>query len=466
MQKNNYKPAKKKHLLLTALTSLILISCAVFTLCVYNRSYNAKALEDIRKADSSTGAPVSPPAISDAGGTDGTDSENGTVNPESSGNKSSASGELHGVWISFFDYNEKGYTRTSFTREAETMLDKCKADNFSDVFVHVRMFADAMYNSKYFPWSRYSSGKIGKSPGFDPLSIMVTEAHKRGLKIHAWINPYRITKDTTSNSALAKSSYAYKWRNSKSPSLRRNVLNYDGRLYFNPSKTQVQNLIVNGVKEIVQNYDVDGIHFDDYFYPYLGTTYRKNFDAKEYNTYVKKCRNNGTTPVSIVTWRRRNVNRLIKNVYSAVKSADKKCVFGISPAGNISNLYLNNNYYCDVKEWMGNPGYIDYICPQIYWSFEHPSCPYKKTLNTWTAIKRHKSVKLYAGLAAYRAGISAKEAKAIGDKGWAKSNTVLKRQIKYAQNTGETSGFIFFDYSDLKRSSARKEINNATKLFK
>ncbi len=115
---------------------------------------------------------------------------------------------------------------------------------------------------------------------------------------------------------------------------------------------------------------------------------------------------------------------------------------------------------------MQNPGYIDYICPQIYWSFEHPSCPYKKTLNTWTAVKRHKNVKLYAGLAAYRAGISAKEAKTIGDKGWAKSNTVLKRQVKYAQDTGETSGFIFFDYSDLKRSSARKEINNAVKLFK
>lgn len=218
MQKNNYTPAKKKHFLLTVLTLLILVSCAVFTLYVYKHPDNAKALEDIRKADSGTGGPVSPPAVSNTGDKDGTDNENNTVNPGSSGSKSPASSELHGVWVSFFDYNEKGYTRESFTRQAETMFDTCKANNFSDVFVHVRMFADAMYNSKYFPWSRYSSGKIGKSPGFDPLSIMVAEAHKRGLKIHAWINPYRITKDTTSNSALAKSSYAYKWRNSKSPS--------------------------------------------------------------------------------------------------------------------------------------------------------------------------------------------------------------------------------------------------------
>ncbi len=475
MQKNTYRQAKKKNFILPVLTSLVLISCAVFTLCVYNRSRSVKALEDLKAENNASldatapDGPVSPPAINDNSSLDGTGStsnESSTVTPGSSGTKTPASGELHGIWISFLDYSPKGYTRASFTKHVQTMFDNCKSKNFDTVFVHVRMFSDAMYNSKYFPWSKYSSGKIGKSPGFDPLQIMVTEAHSRGLKIHAWINPYRITKDTTSNSALAKSSYAYKWRNSKSPSLRRNVLNYGGQLYFNPSKQTVQNLIINGVKEIVKNYDVDGIHFDDYFYPNLGTAYRKNFDAKEYNTYAKKCRKNGTAPLSIVTWRRNNVSKLIKNVYSAVKKIDKNCIFGISPAGNINNLYLNNNYYCDVKKWMGNPGYIDYICPQIYWSFKHPSCPYKATLKTWTSVKKHKNVKLYTGLAAYRAGISSKEAKAIGDKSWSKSNTILKRQIQYSRNTGDVSGFIFFDYADLERSSARKEIKNATNLFK
>lgn len=453
MEKNNYKTVKKKGFFLPVLTSLILMSCAVFTLCVYNRSNNAKAIEE-------TGTPDNPVSSSAIGSTDN------TTGPGSSGIKISPSGELHGVWISFLDYNAKGYTRASFTRQVTEMFDKCKENNFNTVFVHTRMFSDAMYNSKYFPWSKYSSGKIGKSPGFDPLSIMVTEAHKRSLKIHAWINPYRITKDTTSNSALARSSYAYKWRNSKSPSLRRNVLNYGGQLYFNPSKPSVQNLIVNGVKEIVKNYNVDGIHFDDYFYPNLGTSYMKNFDAKEYNTYARNSRKGGKTPLSIVAWRRNNVTKLIKNVYSSVKKLDKNCIFGISPAGNIDNLYLKNNYYCDVKKWMGSAGYIDYICPQIYWSFKHPSCPFKKTLKTWTAVPRHKNVKLYTGLAAYRAGISSKEASLIGDKSWAKSNTILKRQIKYSRGTGEVDGFIFFDYADLKRSSARKEIKNAVSLFK
>ncbi len=462
MEKNNYKTVKKKNLFLPVLTSIILMSCAVFTLCVYNRSNSAKALEET----STSGNTVSSSAIGITDNTTNTENEDSTTSPGSSNIKSAPSGELHGVWVSFLDYNAKGYTRESFTRQAKEMFDTCKENNFNTVFVHVRMFSDAMYNSKYFPWSKYSSGKIGKSPGFDPLSIMVSEAHKLGLKIHAWINPYRITKDTTSNSALARSSYAYKWRNSKSPSLRRNVLNYGGQLYFNPSKPSVQNLIVNGVKEIVKNYDVDGIHFDDYFYPNLGTSYRKNFDAKEYNTYAKNSRKNGKTPLGIVAWRRNNVTKLIRNVYSSVKKLDKNCIFGISPAGNIDNLYLKNNYYCDVKKWMGSTGYIDYICPQIYWSFKHPSCPFKKTLKTWTAVPRHKNVKLYTGLAAYRAGISSKEASLIGDKSWAKSNTILKHQIKYSRNTGETDGFIFFDYADLKRSSARKEIKNAVSLFK
>lgn len=467
---------KRKNFILPALTSLVLISCVIFTLCVYNRSNNAKALTESESMAADDGASS---GITGSGSAAGPDSvtEPGSATSDSitkSGNtednniqnvSSSSSEEMRGIWISFLDFSSKGYTRASFTKHIKTMFNQCQKDNFNTVFVHVRMFSDAMYNSEYFPWSQYASGKIGRSPGFNPLSIMVTEAHSRGLKIHAWINPYRITKGTTSNSALAKSSYAYKWRNSKSPSLRRNVLNYGGQLYFNPSRPTVQNLITNGVKEIVRDYDVDGIHFDDYFYPYLGTDYKKNFDAQEYNSYVKKCRNNGEDAKSIVAWRRNNVSALVKKVYSAVKNIDSSCIFGISPAGNISNLYLKNNYYCDVKKWMGNAGYIDYICPQIYWSFKHPSCPYKKALNEWIDIERHKSVKLYTGLAAYRAGISSKEAALIGDKSWAKSNTILKREIIYARNTEEVDGFIFFDYADLKRRSARKEINNAIKLF-
>lgn len=451
-QTSTHEKISNCNIILCVFTLIIIIACIIFTLCVYHNSNNAKATSN---ADSQTNKDIS------SENSDNTIQDNNLQLAQ----KDSSGSELRGVWISFLDYSDKGYTRDSFTKHVQNMFDKCKADKFNTVFVHVRMFSDAMYNSKYFPWSKYSSGKIGKSPGFDPLSIMVSEAHSRGLKIHAWINPYRITKDTTSNKALAKSSYAYKWRNSKSPTLRRNVLNYGGQLYFNPSKSTVRNLITNGVKEIVKNYNVDGIHFDDYFYPNLGTSYRNNFDAKEYRIYRKNCIKNKKTPLSIVAWRRNNVSKLVKQVYSAVKKIDKNCIFGISPAGNIKNLYLKNSYYCDVKKWMNTTGFIDYICPQLYWSLKNPSLPYKKALNRWTAVPRHKNVKLYTGLAAYRAGISSYEAKLIGDKSWSKSNTILKREITYSRNTGEVTGFIFFDYADLERSSARKEINNAVKLF-
>ena len=374
--------------------------------------------------------------------------------------------ELHGIWISYLNYKTSGYTKSQFTEFIKKTFDSCVSNDYNAVFVHVRMFSDAMYNSDYYPWSKYSSGKQGKSPGFDPLAIMVKEAHARKLKIHAWINPYRITSGTTSYSSIAKSSYAYKWSHSSSASKKRNVLRYNGSLYFNPAKSDVRNLITNGVKEIVQNYDIDGIHFDDYFYPNLGSQYTKVFDSKEYNRYKNSTIKNGKKPMGIVSWRRNNVNTLIKKVYSTVKSINKNCLFGISPAGSINNLYLKNSYYCDVKKWMNSSDYIDYICPQIYWSFKQPVAPYDKIYNEWRSLPRNKKVNLYIGLAGYKAGISKSDAKKMGDTEWSKSNTVLKRQVAYARKSKKSDGFIVFDYADLHRKSAKKEFTNLKKELK
>ena len=379
-------------------------------------------------------------------------------------NNTASDDELRGVWISFLSYNSKGYTKESFTRYIQRVFDNCVNNKMNAVFVHVRMFSDAMYSSRYFPWSSYASGKQGRNPGFDPLDIMIKEAHSRGLKIHAWINPYRITNATMKTSYVARNSYAYKWMHSKNKSTRRNVLKHNGALYFNPARSTVRNYITNGIKEIVNNYNVDGIHFDDYFYPNLGSAYKKNFDYKEYRSYVKSCRRHHKTPLGIVAWRRSNVNRLVRMAYTAVKNIDSNCEFGISPAGYISNLYSKCAYYSDVKKWMKTPGYIDYICPQIYWSQRNHTAPYNKICNQWASIKRLDNVKLYTGLAAYRAGISKKEAKLIYDKYWAKSNSILKRQIQYGRTKG-SSGFIFFSYEDFVRSSAKKEIKNAVSLF-
>lgn len=270
----------------------------------------------------------------------------------------------------------------------------------------------------------------------------------------------------TNVNQLSKKNYARKWKKSSSASKRRNVLSLDGKLYYNPAKKDVQNLIVNGIKEIVTKYDVDGIHFDDYFYPALGGNYKSNFDAKEYNVYKKTCKKKKKKALSIVQWRRNNINTLVKKVYKTIKSVDKTIQFGISPAGNLANLYASDRYYVDVKKWMGNTGYIDYICPQIYWSFTNKYCPYKKTVKSWVDIKKKNNVDLYIGLAAYRAGISKKEAKAIGDIGWSKSKKELKKQVLAARKYSKVKGFVFYRYDNMVSSRLKTEVKNLKKVLK
>jgi len=374
--------------------------------------------------------------------------------------------EVRAVWIYYSEMNKKAASYSTWKKYIDQTFDTCKAKKMNTVILQVRPCADAMYDSDYYPWSVYATGKAGKDPGFDPLEYAVTAAHKRGLAIEAWVNPYRITLSSTKISALPKGSVARKWANSEKKSQRRNVLSVNGALYFNPASSAVRTLVANGVKEIVENYDVDGIHMDDYFYPSLGTANYKKFDYNEYKTYVKNCKKEGTSAKSLVSWRRENVNKMVRKVYATVKKADSDCLFGISPAGNLGNLYSTTAYYSPVKTWMNSDKYIDYICPQIYWSFTHKTAPYEKIVDQWSSIKRSSSVKLYIGLAGYRAGISKKEAKAVSDIGWSKSNTILKRQVKYARETDEVSGFYIFSYGTFTRKSANKEVKNLMGVLK
>ena len=200
--------------------------------------------------------------------------------------------EFRAVWIAYYDFvDSKEMDKEAFTAYVGEMFDNVAGIGMNAVMVHVRAFSDAMYKSSYYPWSYYASGQQGVSPGYDPLKIMVKEAHKRGLEIHAWLNPYRVTSSWnggTDVTKLSKKNPARKWLTNSKTSDDRYVLSYGGAMYYNPSVSAVRKLIVNGVKEIVENYDVDGIHFDDYFYPDLGTGYETNFDAPEYEKYKKK----------------------------------------------------------------------------------------------------------------------------------------------------------------------------------
>lgn len=346
--------------------------------------------------------------------------------------------ELRAVWVSYLEFSKNGYKEADFKKYIDTMFDNIADMNMNAVIVQVRPFSDAMYESQYFPWSVYASGTQGKAPGFDPLEIMVESAHERGLALHAWMNPYRITNNTTDYKTLAKDNPARMWMEDKDPANDRNVLVYDGKLYYNPASPEVRELITNGIREVVENYEVDGIHFDDYFYPSLGSKYAGIFDSAEYEAYKATA---GKKAMSIADWRRDNVNTLVKGVYSAIKDIDESVEFGISPGGFLDYLMEDTRYYVDFETWMSEPGYIDYICPQIYWSFSHSKYPYDTTLDRWLSYRTCPEVKVYVGIATYKAGLKTEE------KDWYQDEDILKNQILYARETGEVDGFMFFRYA-------------------
>lgn len=375
--------------------------------------------------------------------------------------------ELNAVWISYLEFNDRlkdpetgepGFSKERFESVIDEMFDQAVDLHMNAVIVHVRPFGDAFYPSEYFPWSKYISGTQGKDPGFDPLEYMVKAAHERGLQFHAWINPYRVTSGTTDINTLSKDNKARKWLTSKSKEKQRRVLSYGGSLYYNPSDDWVQYFIKMGIKEIVENYDVDGIHFDDYFYPNLGSNYAKNFDYPEYEAYVADAKREGEMPLSIQDWRRDNVNKLIKKVYKTIKSVNKNVVFGISPGGFIDYLLMDDRYYCDIDIWLSKSGYVDYIAPQIYWSFSHSKYPFDQTLDRWINLRKNKNVKIYVGIAVYKAGSNE-------DKEWKKDANILKNQVEYARGTGQVDGFMYFRHDFFYKKATKKGVENLLKVI-
>ena len=371
--------------------------------------------------------------------------------------------EYKAFWFSYYDYTAyrakyKKRNATTFKKYFTEAVKKGNSLGMNCRIVHVRPFGDAMYKSKYFPWSKCISGKQGKNPGYDPLKIMTSVAHANGMKIEAWINPYRVAAGSANYNKLSSKNPARKWHKNKKT--RRNVLAYKGSLYYNPAKAQVRKLIVNGVKEIVQNYDVDGIHMDDYFYPtFSSSNVNSAFDAKEYRASTM-----AKSKKSIVTFRRQQVNILVKDIHSAVKAINPNVTFGISPAGNIDNLTSRYSYYVDINKWLNSSDYVDYICPQIYWGFKHPYAKFDKVTNRWMKAAKSKKVKVYIGIAVYRAGHNT-GAGSRERREWKSDANVLKKQVQYARKKG-CDGFAFFDYQDLKSRTSAKAVKRLKKVLK
>lgn len=348
--------------------------------------------------------------------------------------------EMRGVWVSYMELsmeNESSKTQKAFEDKFTEIAQKCCESGFNTLIVQVRPFCDALYKSSYFPWSHILTSTQGENPQYDALQIMCDICKENNLKIHAWINPYRVSSNETPKKLSDNNPYI---KNSEIG------IKTDNGIFLDPSNETAQQLISDGVKEIAENYDVDGIQFDDYFYP----TEDESFDKKQYEAYIEKYGKESS--MSLDNWRMQNVNTLICKVYRTIKSVDSSVEFGISPQGNIGN---NDGLYADVKSWCTCKGFADYICPQIYFSLENPALTFEDCLNSWTSLDFDENVKLYVGLGGYKAGNGEYD-----EETWLLSDSILADEYDILRNNKSVRGFMLYSYSCLEDDTAKKEINN------
>ena len=342
--------------------------------------------------------------------------------------------EVRAVWFSYLEFETmlKGLGEEQFRQNISGAFGEVADAGFNTVFVQVRPNGDALYDSDYFPWSYVASGAEGQDPGFDPLQVMIEEARARALRLEAWINPYRV-RASGNDKPLSSENQAQKWQSEGSD----DVVSFSGGLYYNPASEKARELIVNGVREILLNYEVAGIHFDDYFFP----TTEAAFDQDSYDRYKAE-----GGELSLSNWRRENVNTLVQQVYRAVKETKSSAVFGISPQGNNENNY--NKQFIDVAKWLANEGYVDYICPQVYFGFENESAPFQRTVEEWDRMVKSDSVKLYIGIAPYKLGLQDQWA-GSGSNEWIGTRDLLCKMVEASREQESYGGFAMYRYASL-----------------
>ncbi len=370
----------------------------------------------------------------------------GCISPQQTGNKTGggridaggASGDavsdferngLKGVWISYIEFQNVDFsTRDSFTADMSEIFTNVKNMGLNTVIVHARSFGDAFYKSSFFPYSHIMTGTQGADPGYDPLEIMVKLAHDTGLRIEAWIHPYRVKL------------YNHPQRLSADNPAQNTALTVttDSGIFYNPALQEVRDLVTEGVVEIVKNYDVDGIHFDDYFYP----STEEYIDRQQYARY--------SGDMSLADWRRENVNMLVRQVYAAIKQENPDITFGISPQGNDDNNYTMQ--YSDVGLWLKEEGYCDYIMPQLYWGFDYRTkggsdrFAFKTLSYNWSQYEKRDNVKLFIGMGAYRIG--------AGDGGYNDQSewscgSNLAKMIQVVKANPDLDGWALYSYNSL-----------------
>lgn len=336
-----------------------------------------------------------------------------------------------GVWISFREINSMLTSGDGFENELKKVVENCESLKIENVYIHVRSYCDSLYPSDFFPL--ISEAEVYD---YDIFKKMLDAFHQSGIKVHAWINPYRVLTSSSDIEKLDSNSPAYIWLNDDNADNDINVCFYKG-IYLNPAESEVRQLVIDGIREILSKYEVDGIHFDDYFYP----TKDSDFDSKSYEKYKSVTAN----PLSVEDWRRANVNALISGCYSAVKYANKDVLFSISPAASLDKNY--NEFYADIEEWIKN-GYVDYLIPQLYFGFEYPQKEYcfESLLEEWrTVINKNTEVGLFVGLASYKIGADSEYDK----EEWQNNTDIIARQARICYDDGLAQGYVIFSYSSL-----------------
>ena len=306
--------------------------------------------------------------------------------------------EVRAVWIPYMEVEEL-LANADPAEAIRACVRDCADRGINTLYVHVRANSDAYYLS-----SVYTPTASTAASGIDPLAVALEEAHRLGLSLHAWVNPYRIGVDA----ARAKSE---------------DIFEYDGRWYYVPTAESTHALVVSGVRELVDRYEIDGVQFDDYFYP-VGAVETASPAAFEQAGYAAYTAAGGTC--SVGDWRRAAVSRLVGAVYAACHTRDA-CVFGISPALNVTQV--REQMYADVPLWADTAGYVDYLCPQLYVGFLHQTAPFLQELDTWSSLSRHENVSLIAGLALYKTGLYDDAYAGSGKGEWASGGDILARQL-------------------------------------
>ncbi|MFF5252060.1 glycoside hydrolase family 10 protein [Streptomyces leeuwenhoekii] len=349
--------------------------------------------------------------------------------------------EMRGMWLATVanrDWPSKaGLSAAAQRAELIAHLDTAVRHRLNTVVFQVRPTADALWPSPYEPWSQYLTGTQGKDPGWDPLGTAVAEAHARGLELHAWFNPYRIANHADPAKLVAghPARVHPEW-----------VVPYGGKLYYNPGLPEVRAFVQDAMMDAVAKYDVDAVHFDDYFYPYpvAGQTFD---DDAAYAAH-------GGGFGSRADWRRDNIDRLVRETAARVKAVRPTARFGISPFGVWRNAATDalgsdtragvqtyDDLYADTRTWV-REGWIDYVVPQLYWNIGLPAADYAELVSWWAGVAQGSPTKLYVGEALYKAGDPAQPA------AW-QDAAELSRHLTLAKEYAQVRGHVFFAAKDV-----------------